>query len=129
MRSALALAALPLVTLLPAALPAAAAPAPDPSGVWMRGDGNARVRIAPCGNKICATNLWIKDTSRGEAVGDKLIMSIAPEDSDTLRGEAYDPKRKMTYSITVTVVAKDRLTTRGCMLKVLCANVSWTRAD
>jgi len=127
-RSPLTLAALPLATLLPVVLPAGAATVPDPSGVWMRGDGNARVRIAPCGEKICATNLWIKDTSRGEAVGDRLIMSIAPEDADTLSGEAYDPKRKMTYTITVTV-AKDRLATRGCMLKVLCANVSWTRAD
>ena len=39
--------------------------APDPSGTWNRGDGNAKVRIAPCGSNICATNVWIKDTSGG----------------------------------------------------------------
>ncbi len=35
-------------------------------GVWTRGDGNARVRIAACGPSLCATNVWIEDTSGGE---------------------------------------------------------------
>lgn len=26
-------------------------------GVWTRGDGNARVRIAACGPSLCATNV------------------------------------------------------------------------
>ena len=47
----------------------------DPSGVWLRDDGNARVRIAPCGRNICATNLWIRDTSKGEEAGDRLVHS------------------------------------------------------
>ena len=45
-------------------------------GKWMRGDGNALVRIAPCGSKTCVTNLWIGDTSKGERVGDQLLMSL-----------------------------------------------------
>lgn len=53
--------------MLTAAASQAQQPA-DPSGVWLRDDGNARVRIAPCGSNICATNLWIGDTSRGEVL-------------------------------------------------------------
>ena len=67
-------------------------------GVWSRDDGNARVRIAPCGDKTCATNVWIRDTSKGEAPGDQLIMSLKRSSDTEFSGTAYDPKRGMTYS-------------------------------
>jgi uncharacterized protein (DUF2147 family) len=98
------------------------------SGVWMRDDGNARVRIAPCGQSLCATNLWIGDTSKGEAVGDKLIMTVTPKSATTLTGKAYDPKRNLTYSITLQVTGK-RLKTKGCVVGgLLCRDVVWTPA-
>lgn len=100
----------------------------DPSGVWLRDDGNARVRIAPCGSNICATNLWIRDTSKGEEAGDRLVMSLQPKSPDTLSGTAYDAKRERTYSITVQV-SDTSLLTRGCILGgVLCRNVRWQAA-
>jgi uncharacterized protein (DUF2147 family) len=52
-----------IVTLLGSA--AQAATRPDPTGVWLRDDSNARVHIARCGQNFCATNLWIGDTSGG----------------------------------------------------------------
>jgi uncharacterized protein (DUF2147 family) len=97
-------------------------------GKWMRGDGNALVRIAPCGANICATNLWIGDKGRGEEVGDRLVMSLAPGSSNTYSGTAYDPKRKMSYSIVVTA-RRGELTTRGCLFgKLICRDVMWTAA-
>jgi len=108
---------------------AIAASAPDPNGVWMRGDGNARVRIAPCGPDICATNLWIKDTSSGENVGDRLVMTIKPKSADTLVGKAFDPKRNLTFTIQVKV-KKASLVTRGCVIGgVVCKNVNWSRVN
>ena len=115
--------------ILLGACAAYAAEGPDPDGVWMRDDGNAKVRIARCGMSICATNLWIRDTSGGEEVGDKLIMTLNPQSATTLAGKAYDPKRKLNYSVTVTVEA-GRLVTRGCVLGgVVCKNVYWTPAQ
>lgn len=100
----------------------------DPTGTWLRDDGNARVRIAPCGGKICATNLWIGDTSKGEEAGDRLVMTLQPKSADTLAGTAYDAKRNRTYSITVQVSDKSLLT-RGCILGgMLCKNVHWEPA-
>lgn len=100
----------------------------SPDGVWMRDDGNARVRIAPCGSKLCATNLWIRDTSKGEEVGDRLIMSLERKSATELVGKAYDPKREKTYRITV-IVNPNSLTTRGCILGgLLCRDVNWTPA-
>ncbi len=97
-------------------------------GKWMRGDGNALVDIAPCGANICATNLWIRDGSRGEAVGDRLVMSLSRESADSFTGTIYDPKRKLRYSVVLTA-GNGRMTTRGCFLgKLICKDVSWTRA-
>lgn len=107
----------------------ASAAAPDPSGVWMRGDGNARVRIGPCGSNICATNVWIKDSSGGEEVGDRLVMTVSPKDGSTLSGKAFDAKRNMTYAIQITVGAS-ALTTRGCIVGgLVCKSVQWSKAD
>ena len=99
---------------------------PVADGVWARGDGNAHVRIAPCGNDLCATNIWIKDSSEGEAVGDRLVMDVKPAGRNTLGGKAFDPKRNMTYSIRIKV-AQSNLVTRGCIAGVLCKSVNWTR--
>lgn len=97
----------------------------DPSGVWLRDDGNARVRIVPCGTDICATNLWIKDTSGGEEVGDRLVLTLKPDGADSLKGEAFDPKRNRRFAMTLTV-KPDGLSTRGCIVGVLCKTVTWT---
>lgn len=108
---------------------ALAAQEPSPDGVWMRDDGNARVRIAPCGSKLCATNLWIKDTSEGEEVGDRLVMSLDRKSDTKLAGTAYDSKRDRTYAITV-IVGRNSLTTRGCILGgLLCRDVNWAPAN
>jgi len=98
-------------------------------GTWLRDDGNARVRIAPCGDKICATNLWIGDTSKGEAAGDKLVMTLSRQPDGTFSGTAYDAKRDWTYSMTIKA-APGELSTRGCILgRLICRDVGWKAAD
>lgn len=101
------------------------AQASDPDGIWARDDGNARVKIAPCGAKLCATNLWIRDTSKGEEVGDRLIMSLERKSDTELSGTAFDPKRDRTYSMTL-IIEKNVLITRGCIIGgLLCRDVNW----
>lgn len=119
---------LPLLVSTPASIPALASPpSAKAHGVWMRGDGNARVRIAPCGDKICATNVWIRDSSSGEAVGDRLVLTLTPDEQGGFEGTAYDPQRSLTYSMFMRV-EPDVLQTRGCILgELLCKTVSWSR--
>jgi uncharacterized protein (DUF2147 family) len=115
--------------LVAASSMASAATSPSANGVWMRGDGNARVRIGPCGGKLCATNLWIKDTSKGESVGDKLVMSVKPNSATELKGQAYDAKRHLTYSMTITV-SQNQLSTRGCIIGgLVCNTMNWSRVN
>ncbi|TAJ31726.1 DUF2147 domain-containing protein [Bosea sp. (in: a-proteobacteria)] len=117
-----------LVALALVALSASGAAANGIDGTWLRDDGNARVRIAPCGDKVCATNLWIGDTSKGEEVGDKLVMTLARQPDGTFSGSAYDAKRDRSYAMTI-IPREGELTTRGCIVGgLLCRDVNWTAA-
>ena len=40
-----------------------AAAAGDPSGVWLRSNGNAKIRIESCGSALCGTVVWEKTPS------------------------------------------------------------------
>jgi uncharacterized protein (DUF2147 family) len=96
-------------------------------GEWKRGDGNVVVSIAPCGLKTCSTNTWIGDTSGGENIGDRLIMNLDKGSGSVLAGEAYDPRRNLTYKLKIDV-SETRFISRGCLaLGMLCKNASWQR--
>jgi uncharacterized protein (DUF2147 family) len=99
----------------------------DIFGLWMRGDGAAKVRIAPCGQSICATNTWIKDAAKqGEKVGDHLVFTIKPN-GDGWSGKGYDPQRHLGFSATLKA-SDDRMVSGGCMLGgLMCKNTQWTR--
>ncbi|MCW5694086.1 MAG: DUF2147 domain-containing protein [Pseudolabrys sp.] len=96
-------------------------------GTWLRDDGNARVRVAPCGGAICATNLWIRDPQKqGEKVGDRLEFNIKP-DGGGWRGNAYDPQRNLTFSTTLSAEG-NAMTTKGCMVAgMICRTTTWQR--
>lgn len=108
---------------------AGSANAADITGQWARGDGNAKVRIAPCGSDICAVNTWIKPGTPSEKEGDKLVMTIKPASNGTYAGTAFDPQRDLTYKLTVTVKG-NQMTTKGCVVAgLLCKGVNWTRIN
>ncbi len=105
----------------------AAMAGPDPTGIWNRGDGNARVRVEPCGNAFCATNIWVKDTSKGEDVGDVLVMKVQPKSDTRMSGEAFDRKRDLTYAMNLQVET-DTMSTKGCVVAgMICQSATWTR--
>jgi uncharacterized protein (DUF2147 family) len=108
---------------------ACAAYAADIDGQWARGDGNAKVNIAPCGSDICAVNTWIKPGTGKEKEGDKLVMSIKQGADGTYSGSAFDPQRDLTYKLTVTV-SGNKMTTKGCIVAgLLCKGIDWTRIN
>lgn len=109
------------------AISAGHAAAQDITGIWNRGDGNARVSVARCGQAYCATNTWIRDPSSGEKVGHVLVMNVKPESDVVLTGTAYDPQRKLQLSASVSIDG-DRMTTRGCVFAgMICKDMNWTR--
>lgn len=98
------------------------------TGAWSRTDGGLGIAIAPCGERFCAVNTWIKDPGNGEAVGDRLIMTLQPRDPVRLAGEAFDEKRGLKYSMLISV-GGDAMTTQGCVLSgIVCKTMNWTRS-
>jgi len=97
-------------------------------GSWQRGDGNARVRIEPCGSALCAINIWIRDESGGEHVGDRLVMKVSG-DGSSMSGAAYDPQRKLNYNLEIKVGSQS-MQTRGCVLAgIVCKSINWSRVS
>ncbi|MDH6296156.1 Uncharacterized conserved protein, DUF2147 family [Agrobacterium fabrum] len=120
---------LAIVSVLLPTLVGLSAAAGEIDGNWARGDGKAKVVIAPCGEKICATNTWIKPGTPKEKTGDRLIMDIKQSEAGSYSGTAFDPQRDKSYKITVTV-AGNNMTTKGCIVAgLLCKGISWTRID
>ena len=119
-------AVLPLVAAACVASPTAAS-ASDIFGTWLRDDGNARVRIAPCGSSICATNIWIRDPARqGEKIGDRLEFRISRA-AAKWTGTAYDPQRKLSFSASLAA-SPDIMTTEGCLFAgLVCRTTRWER--
>jgi uncharacterized protein (DUF2147 family) len=96
------------------------------SGVWNREDGAARVRVQPCGEALCAINVWIRDPG-DEKVGDRLVLNVKPSSPGVLVGTAFDPKRNLSFSSRITY-SESTMTTQGCVLGgLLCKSVKWTR--
>ena len=122
-----AIAAIGAGAMLVAAQPAAADARAALMGEWARGDGVARVRIAPCGGDLCATNTWIRPGVADEKAGDRLVMTVADAGPARLAGMAFDPQRDRSYRISINV-GSATMTTRGCILGgLLCKSVGWRR--
>jgi uncharacterized protein (DUF2147 family) len=115
------------LSLLLSGSAAATASSHDIFGTWMRSDGAARVKMATCGEQICATNIWIKDPAgQNEKVGDRLIFKIK-QSGDRWSGTGYDPQRKLNLSAKLHASA-DSMTTTGCVLAgLICRSTQWTR--
>jgi len=108
---------------------AAAAQPPSPLGDWARGDGKARVRVELCGQELCAVNTWIRPGVTDEKVGDMLVMYVSPAGASAFTGEAWDPQRRLTFSMRLAV-GERTMTTHGCMLAgLLCKDMDWIRLD
>jgi uncharacterized protein (DUF2147 family) len=97
-------------------------------GAWMRDDGNVRVNVAPCGNAVCMTNVYVKPGA-DDKVGERVEFTLQGLDGEKLTGTMYDPKGKTSYPVTVSV-AGGTMTTRGCALGgIVCKSVGWTRVN
>ena len=113
--------------VLLAASPVFAQDAAQVMGAWQRGDGIARVKVAPCGKVICMTNTYIRPDVTDEKVGERLEFDLNGANGAALTGTAFDPKSGKSFS-TIVTVSSERMTTKGCILGgVICKTTEWTR--
>ena len=103
--------------------------AQDVSGVWLRDNGNSRMRFAPCGEALCGVIAWVKDSNVPAKVGQRIFYNMKETATNAWSGNAFNPEDGKTYSGKMTL-SGNKLTTSGCVLGgVICRSVIWTRVN
>ena len=114
--------------------------AADSKGVWLRDNGNSKVRIASCGEALCGTIAWEKnprndvnnpdESKRARPlVGTQIFFNMKPAGEGRWNGSAYNPEDGKTYSGSM-ILSGDTLTTKGCVLGgLICKSVDWSRSN
>jgi uncharacterized protein (DUF2147 family) len=116
-------------TLISAATLIASPALADPSGTWLRENGNSRVRVAPCGDALCGTIVWLKETDTNSKVGQRVFFDMKPDGANKWSGKAFNPENGKTYSGTMTLSGSS-LTTAGCVLGgMICQSVNWRKVN
>lgn len=97
-------------------------------GVWARTDGKAKVMFAACGDALCGTIVWLRDSDSPARIGEQVFFNMRPSSANHWSGSAHNPEDGRDYDGTM-VLSGSRLTTQGCALGgMICKTVVWTRA-
>ena len=122
--------------------------AADPvMGDWLTASGSAKVRIAPCADKLCGTVVWLKKPldakghpQKEEAnpdpklrerpvIGLQLIKDFrGAGPGKWVDGRIYDPQSGKTYASKITPNPDGTLKVEGC-ISVICQAQTWKRAN
>jgi len=117
------------------AVPAAAASAGTPDGIWRNPKNSVHVRVAPCRDKLCGTVVWANEKARADAakgmdepfIGSMIFRDLARH-GESWRGRIFVPNRGRTFSGAIHVVDPVTLEAKGCVLGGLfCKSQLWTR--
>jgi uncharacterized protein (DUF2147 family) len=119
----------------------------DPSGIWVKDDGSAKVEIKKCGRGLCGEVVWLRNPndSRGRPLHDArnenpslrdrpiiglpLFSNMRPTELNTWVGNVYNPVEGHIYTdVKVTLVSRQQIVLRGCKTWLLCGEKTWTRS-
>ena len=103
--------------------------AQEVTGIWLRDSGASKVRLAKCGDAVCGTISWLKDSSGPAKLGQRIFYDMKPSGAGKWSGSAFNPEDGKTYSGTMTL-SGDTLTTAGCVMGgLICRSVKWSRSN
>ncbi len=117
----------------------AAAPVPPSSGlegVWRNMRNTIHLRIAPCGEALCATVVWANETARADArkgsgrelIGSRLLTDLRRRNDGKWRGTAYVPDLDQRATATAMRTNEGLLRVSGCVLGgLVCQTRHWRR--
>ena len=123
------------------------ASAADPSGIWAKEDGSAKMEVKKCGRGICSKIVWLKNSedSRGRPLRDArnentsmrdrpiiglpLFINMVAIDSSSWQGSVYNPEEGKIYTdVKVTLASRNQIVLKGCKAWLLCGEKVWTRS-
>ncbi|KUL94771.1 hypothetical protein DK26_18025 [Bosea sp. WAO] len=103
--------------------------AQEVTGTWLRDSGASKVRLAKCGDAVCGTLSWLKDSSGPAKLGQRIFYDMKPSGAGKWTGSAFNPEDGKTYSGTMSL-SGDTLTTAGCVMGgLICRSVKWSRSN
>ncbi|HVP84263.1 MAG TPA: DUF2147 domain-containing protein [Rhizomicrobium sp.] len=130
-----------------AALAFGPAEAAGANAVWLSNDGQARIKVEPCGANLCGTIVWLADPldpSTGKPKLDKnnpdsslrsrpvlglQMLEAKPDHDGQWQGTIYNGKNGKTYAVTIHV-EDAALKIEGCAMGgVFCRTQTWTRVS
>jgi uncharacterized protein (DUF2147 family) len=137
--------ALAMLGCLSVARPALAG---DPTGIWLTEKGDARLRVAPCGDALCATIIWLRDpidpqTGKPQIddlnadpglrarpiIGIHVAYDMKPSGRpDKWVGHFYNPEDGKIYDGQLILVDANTMRAEGCVL-LICAGETWKRVN
>lgn len=122
--------------------------AADPSGIWAKDDGTAKMEVTKCGRGLCSKIVWLRDPidSRGKPLHDArnentsmrdrpilglpLFSRMAPAGDNVWVGNVYNPEEGRIYTdVKVTLVSSRQIVLRGCKAMLFCGEKIWTRSQ
>ena len=123
------------------------ASAADPSGIWAKDDGSAKVEIKKCGRGLCGSVVWLRNpnNSRGQPLHDvrnenaslrgrpiiglPLFSNMRLTAPNTWVGNVYNPVEGRIYTdVKLTLVSRQQIVLRGCRSWLMCGEKTWTRS-
>lgn len=115
------------------------------SGLWTTQHGDAKFRIAACGQALCGTIVWLAEPldSNGRPktdvnnsdpakrvrplVGLTALTDLTPT-GETWRGVIYNADDGKEYDVSIRLLDERRAAIKGCILGGLfCGGETWTR--
>jgi uncharacterized protein (DUF2147 family) len=117
-------------------------------GFWVSEEGDARIEVTPCGDKLCGTIVWLREPddedgkekldleNPDESLRDRKVLGLrildgvaaTPNKKGAWKGgRIYDPKTGKTYRCTLTVDDEGTMHLRGFIgISLLGRTSHWT---
>jgi uncharacterized protein (DUF2147 family) len=101
----------------------------DPSGVWVRDNGEAKIKVGKCGSALCGRVIWVKDPKRQRDINKLVLSEMVENGPNSWSGKAFNPLEDKTYIGKMTLSGAS-LTTSGCIMGgMMCKDMSWRRSE
>lgn len=126
----------------------APSPAPTIEGLWLDEKGEGRIEVAPCGEQLCGTIVWLldpldddgretRDTENADpALRERKVLGLRvlegvnpkPDKKGYWRGgKVYDPDNGKTYRCTLSLDKQGNMKLRGFIgISLIGRNSFWT---
>jgi uncharacterized protein (DUF2147 family) len=121
-----------LITFIPTTQVSAQTAAQGVVDEWWTPGFNARVKLAPCDDKLCGTIVWAWDeqpsgaTDKRPLLGQRIITGMKPDKNQSYSGSIYNPEDGQTYNASMRLKSANTLLVEGCVLFICKAQV-WRR--